>query len=106
VVVLPAHNVAVPPKEEGAAFTVTICELLHPPKKYDMIVVPNDIPVTIPVDDPTVATVALDDAHVPPPILLVSVMVDGMHTVVGPDIVPIEALTVSTLVAKQPVVLV
>jgi hypothetical protein len=69
-------------------------------------VVPIASPVTIPVAEPTTATAALEETQVPPPTLLVRVMVDGIHTTDGPEIEPIVALMVITLVAKQPTVLV
>jgi hypothetical protein len=73
-----------------------------------MVVVPATSPVTIPVPvdapEPTVATVVLLLVHKPPPVPLLSVVVTPLlHTVKVPVITPGNGLTVTTVVALQPV---
>ena len=52
--------------------------------------------------EPTVATLVLDDVHVPKPPGLVSVVVSPEQTVCVPAFEPGLALTVNTAVAAQP----
>jgi hypothetical protein len=66
-----------------------------------MIVVPEVIPVTIPVVDPTV-TLGLLLVHVPPPIPSVKVIMAPVHTLDGPSIIVGDVLTVIVLVALHP----
>lgn len=58
---------------------------------------PGDPPVTMPVDEPTVATVMVLLVHVPPPLALASVVVKPVHTkrlpVIGVDNANIVAVT-------------
>ena len=69
-----------------------------------MVAAPADTLVTIPDDEPTVATPGLLLVHTPPPITSVSVTVLGIqYTEVGPAGVGGVAETVTTFVAKQPV---
>jgi hypothetical protein len=56
--------------------------------------------VTIPVEEPTVATATLLLLHVPPVVALASVIVDPMQTFVGPVIVPAAGLYVIVDVAE------
>ena len=63
---------------------------------------PAATPVTMPLVDPIVARVVLPLSHVPPPMASVNVIVEPMHTDVGPAM-GASALIVSVLVAKQPV---
>jgi hypothetical protein len=76
---------------------------------YEIVAVPDETPVTTPVDELTVATEVEADDHVPPNTVLDKVVVDPLHTVVvPPDMVPAvtAALTVITFVALvQPIVL-
>jgi hypothetical protein len=66
-----------------------------------MVVVPGDTPVTIPVDEPIVATPVVLLLQEPPPVLLVSVIVDPGHTVVGPTIGPAADITLTVVVTRQ-----
>jgi hypothetical protein len=59
------------------------------------------MPVTIPVDDPIVATPVLLLLQIPPMEASDSVVVKPVHTVVEPVIVAGAALTVTILVSKQ-----
>ena len=52
------------------------------------MVTPEATPVTTPVAIPTVATTEVELVHVPPGVLLVSVMVLPSQTADGPDIGP------------------
>ena len=63
-----------------------------------MVVVPARTPVTIPVDEPTVATLAALLLHVPPP-ASVSVVVVPTQTTAEPLIGDGKGLTVTTEVA-------
>ena len=63
---------------------------------------PADTPVTTPVPGTTVATVVVLLLHVPPPTSL-KVVVDPTHTDTVPVIEDGNGLTVTTVVAKQPV---
>jgi hypothetical protein len=67
-----------------------------------MIDVPMLIPVTAPDEEPTVATVSLDELHVPPPMASVSVIVAPDGTVDGPEIGAGVVTTVIVVVVKQP----
>ena len=65
--------------------------------------VPADTPVTIPVEEPTVATPKVLLIQRPPGVLLLRVVVLPTHTVVEPLIADGAAVTVTTVVAIQPV---
>ena len=67
-----------------------------------VVVKPPAIPVTTPVDMPTVATVVAVLLHVPPETLLVSEMVWPAQTDEGPEIVPGDGLTITTIEVEQP----
>lgn len=60
--------------------------------------------VTVPVDGPTGATVALLLLHVPPPVALVKFSVTPEQIVVGPEMTAGRGLTVTSFVVKHPVV--
>jgi hypothetical protein len=62
-----------------------------------MVVVPAATPVTIPVEEPTVATGETVLAHVPPLVASVKVIEDPTHTVLLPVIAAGAAVTVSVL---------
>jgi len=64
-------------------------------------VVPGDIPKTIPVSEPTVATDVALLVHTPPGTLFVSVSNAPTHTPEEPVITPGAAVTVTVNVAKQ-----
>ena len=63
---------------------------------------PDDIPVTMPVEDPTVAIPVLPLAHVPPPASL-KVVVNPTQTVAVPEMEDGNGYTVTTIVAIHPV---
>jgi hypothetical protein len=66
-----------------------------------MTVVPVVTPLTMPDDEPTVATVVLLLIQVPPAVASVTVIVEPAHTLVGPLIAAGAGLTVTTAVARQ-----
>ena len=61
------------------------------------------MPVTSPVTDPTVPATILLLLHVPPPEASVKLVVNPIHTVLVPFIVPGNGLTVTVVVAIHPV---
>ena len=63
--------------------------------------VPADTPVTIPVTDPTVAIPDDPELHVPPAIVLSSVVVSPTHTLMVPVIAGGEVFTVTVFVMMQ-----
>lgn len=77
VVVCPIHTCSVPVIGSGMAFTVTTAVTEQPvPSVYVTIVVPVDMPVIAPVIASTVPTAGVDDAHVPPGVVVVKVPVE------------------------------
>jgi hypothetical protein len=68
-----------------------------------MVEVPDDTPYTIPELVPTVATLVVLLLHMPPPVVLLSVVLLPTHTVDEPVIAAGSGLTVTTSVAKHPV---
>lgn len=64
--------------------------------------VPADMPLTMPLDDPTVAAEVVPLVHVPPASVFANVVVVPTHT----DIVPVSGagtgFTVSVCVTKHP----
>jgi hypothetical protein len=68
-----------------------------------MVAVPAATPLTIPVAEPTVAVVTSLLLHVPPLVLLVKFVVAPVHIVPVPVIAEGNALTVTVVVALQPV---
>jgi hypothetical protein len=68
-----------------------------------MVAEPDEMPETMPDEEPTVAIAVLPELHVPEPVASVKVVVRPEHTLVLPDI-PVELLlTVTNLVAIHPV---
>ena len=67
-----------------------------------MTVVPVAMPVTIPVEEATIATLVLPLLHTPPPTELLNVVVLPAHTVVVPVIADGTELTVSATVLRHP----
>jgi len=61
----PAHTVLPPVIAAGAAVTLTTRVDEQPPIEYVIVVTPEAMPVTIPVE-PTVATVIFDEDQTPP----------------------------------------
>ena len=82
----------------GAAFTVTTTEVVPPVELNEINAVPALIPVTTPVEAPTVATPELELLQVP---VLESVRVDVVptHNVVAPEIPETAVKTVIVLLA-------
>ena len=66
-----------------------------------VLVTSTTLPVTTPVDAPTVATVVLLLLHVPPPVASESVVVRPEHTVLVPFITKGSGFTVATAFAAQ-----
>ncbi len=98
VVVEPAHTLAVPDIEDGEAFTVITFVVVQPVDKvYVIVELPLATPVTIPVDEPIVATDVVLLDHVPPP-ASVNVVVKPAHTLAVPDIEDGKVFTVTTVV--------
>lgn len=63
----PAHTAPEPVMADGGALTVNTPVTKHPPgSTYEIMVVPAVRAVTIPSDDPIVATARLLLVHVPP----------------------------------------
>jgi len=68
-----------------------------------IVAVPNDAPVTTPVDDATGAMAALLLDHVPPDGLALNVVPVPLHMSAVPVIAPATALTVTVAVAEAEV---
>ena len=105
-VVAPTHSVGVPLTVPAMAngLTVTTTLVLKVPQMlvtiYDMITVPDETPVTIPVDEPTVAIPVAPELHTPPLVASVSALVAPTQTVAVPVIDATEiGLTVAISVA-------
>lgn len=64
--------------------------------------VPDDTPLTTPVDEPIVATLGEPEVHVPPPVALNKEVVPPTHTVITPVIAPGGGSTVTVNVAEHP----
>lgn len=67
-----------------------------------MFELPDDIPVTIPVDEPTVATAVVPLLQVPPMLLLLRVVALPAHNVAVPVLAAGVPFTVITVVRLQP----
>jgi hypothetical protein len=87
----------------GTAITVIVAVAVTPYTTYVMVAVPAATPVTIPVDEPTVATPVLLLLQTPPGERLLSVVVLPAHTVDAPVTGAGEPDTVTVAVAVQPV---
>ena len=64
--------------------------------------VPFEIPVTTPLEEPTVATAGTLLIHVPPPGEELNVLVEPVQRPSTPVMAPGEELTVTVVAAKQP----
>jgi len=86
-VVAPAHIDSVPviAGATGRGLTVTIATTLHVPATYVTMLVPTDIPVTIPEEEPIVTTDGVPLVHVPPGVELESVVVKPIQVFRPPD---------------------
>lgn len=67
-----------------------------------MITVPFDTPHITPLELPIVATAGLLLLHVPPVLVLVSVVQSPLHTLSEPPIAAGSVFTVTTAVAEHP----
>jgi hypothetical protein len=86
----------------GVGFTVTTAVLAQPlASEYVIVAVPEATPDTTPVDAPMAATAVLLLVQVPPPVVLVSIVVEPTQTVCVPAIFAGVAFTVTTDVLKQ-----
>jgi hypothetical protein len=95
-VVPPTQTVGVPVMDAGNGLTVTIVVTLQQADVlYVMVVVPDATPYTIPVPDPTVATLALLLLQVPPDVALLNVVVDPAQTFMVPVIAGSEHAAVT-----------
>ncbi len=88
----------------GAGFTVKLSTWKQPVGiMYEMRTVPAETPSTAPVPVPTVAITVLEELHVPPEVVLVSVVDIPTHVLEAPEIVAGVSLIVSVYVRTQPV---
>jgi hypothetical protein len=102
VTVLPVHTDDGPLIAAGAVFTVTVAVATQPvPSVYVMVTVPAVTPVTTP--EVLIDAFVLLLLHVPPVVVLVSVVVLPSQTVSVPVIVPGSALMVTVAAVIQPV---
>lgn len=100
VIVLPTHTSVGPVIEAGSGLTVTIVVEVQPvPIDVVIVAVPADCPVTIPVNEPTVATVTSLLLQLPPELVEVSVVVCPTHTVAVPVMAPGPEFIVTIVVA-------
>lgn len=100
VVTPPTHTDDAPEIDDGDKLTVTVFILLHPPMAvYVITAVLAEMPVTMPVVEPTLATVGAPLVQVPPVGEDVRVMVDPIHTVDGPARSVGSAFTVTDCIA-------
>jgi hypothetical protein len=71
-----------------------------------MVVVPEVMPLTMPLDEPMLAVPGKVLLQVPNGVPSVSVIVEDTHTVAGPDMATGEILMVTVFTAMHPRVLV
>jgi hypothetical protein len=103
VLVVPTHTTGVPPIADGTGLTVNTLVMKHPVDRvYVIVEVPASTPVTTPEAEPTVATLVVLLAHVPPP-ASVSVAVKPSHATDVPLIADGNGFTVTRVLVKQPV---
>ena len=94
-----------PPLIVGNGLTVTTVATAQPlASVYEIVVVPAETPVTIPVPDPILATPVLVLVQIPPPVASLSRIVCPTQVVELPVIAAGAALTVkvTALVAVNP----
>ncbi len=108
--VAPEHIPVEPRIAAGDGVTVITRVTVQPePREYVIVTGPGVTPVTVPAEEPvdiTVAIVVLLLIHEPPGGVSLSSTLAPTHTVAGPVIGPGEELTVTTVVAVQPAVVV
>ena len=102
-VVMPTHTFRLPVAGDGSAFTLTVDIRIQPVASvYVMRVVPAFRPVTTP-PDVIEATDVLPLSHVPPTLLLFSVIVFPWHTIDGPVVLFGSGFTTTVALLRQPV---
>jgi hypothetical protein len=101
----PTHTLPGPEIDDGNIFTVSIAVLIQPVGRVYVIVVLPAIPVvTVPDDDPIVATLVLLLVQVPPVIASVNVVVaPPAHKLSVPPITAGSGFTVNGVDTWQPV---
>ena len=100
---VPTQTLGEPDIADGNGFTVIVVVTKHPPPiLYVMVAVPNDSPRTMPVEEPTVATVVLLLDQLPPGTEFDSVVVVPKHAIRIPVIAAGVVVTVTVTVAIQP----
>ena len=103
VIVCPTHNEkVVPPIAAGNGLTVTTRVLIQEPSVHVIIAVPAPVPLTMPVDAPTVAIAVLLLVHVTPAVVVENVVVLPTQTVAVPVIAAGVVSTVILYIVKQP----
>ena len=103
VVVKPTQTLVVPVIVVGFGFTVTtaVTDGVQP-VEYEIVAVPARLPVTTPVNEPTLAVAEALLLHVPPVTASVKLVTNPTHTESAPNILPGAAVTVTTIVAGVP----
>jgi len=102
----PWHKEVGPEVAGGKGFTVNTFVVLHPNSDvYVIIVIPDDTPVTIPLELLIPAIPELPEDQLPP-VPSVSVLEDPTQTFIVPEIANGNALTVKPDVATQPALVV
>ena len=101
VVLLPIQTVSVPLIVPGAALTVTTADVLQPPAVYTTVAVPALFPPIKPGLSSVATVVGVTD-HVPPVVVLLSVVVRPTQSVRLPVMTAGVGVTVTTLVVVQP----
>jgi hypothetical protein len=99
VVITPWQIIFVPVMATGVVFTVNESVDLHDPIVYEIVVLPADIALNIPVPAPIVALAVALLVHVPPATVLASVAVVPVQAEIGPVIAAGAVFTVIALVA-------
>jgi hypothetical protein len=90
----PAVTVLLPEIVAGAGLTVKIIVVILVPTVYDMVHVPAETPVTIPVEEPTAAIPELLLLQWPPEVESIKVTVEPAQTLAVP-LIPPSAVTVT-----------
>ncbi len=104
-------NVIVPPTQSddgpvigpGVVTTVTILVTKQPEEPaYVIVDVPVDMAVSMPVEEPIVATEVVPLLHVPPGVMLLNVTTPPVQIVPDPSIDVGEGITVTVVLTLQP----
>ena len=101
VVVFPRQSASGPEIADGAAFTVTTVDVLHPPMPQTIVAVPATSPVHMP-DELTVAIAGTVELQLTPGVALLRVADCPAHKDIIPVIVAGFEFTVSTATARHP----